>query len=145
MHGLGHAIDPSNGRPSDFGGKRHGARDARDSSRRADAEQLNVVRSLFKLRDPDRVMRFLMGNTYMLSVLKELPSAVEAVFGPGTPVALRVACYGRPGVDDELEACVQTSLCPPESLARLHELDEAWLLERDNSVHGKLTVLHERV
>ena len=109
------------------------------------AIQLAAVESAFTLRDRSRVVDFLRANPCLFPLLPSLSKAVDDAFGEGTNVALRVACYGAPWLDDELEVLIQTSADADDALARLHAFDDAWLMDHDDQANGKLSAHIEYV
>ena len=104
-----------------------------------DARAFRTVERTYALREPNRVFKFLESNPYLLPLLVEVPSVVDGVFGDGTSLALKVACYGLPGLDDELEVLVLTQSSAEGALDRLRTLDDTWMLKHDEQADGKLS------
>ena len=111
----------------------------------AEDNPLGVVAAAYAIRNRERVMNVVRSYPALAAILREVPAAVHAAFGSHCPLVLDARCFGVSPTDDELEVSIETPPGVVDALARLHDFDEAWWLDRVPEASGKLVITIEYV
>lgn len=100
------------------------------------------VLSRYEREDHDVVDRFVSEHPELLGLLAEAPERIDEIFGPGTPVTLRISHDDEPGATDErqLHLLIHTNASVDEALALMNQLDDTWWLRHAPRVHGSLVI-----
>jgi len=101
--------------------------------------QLQLLESIYTLREPRKVFRFLERNTFLAPLLIEAYPKLENRF-PDSQIFLEVDTDPEEGNDQQLLVLIATTSSPKEALRRLKELDEDWWLDALDRAQGKLCI-----
>ena len=92
----------------------------------------------FKIKGPEEVNTFLLGNTNLLSLLEDTYPHIEQHFGKGTSVILEVVRDPEIPNSEQLVAYIQSDKEVEDALACLGRLDLDWWLEASASYGDKI-------
>jgi hypothetical protein len=101
-------------------------------------EELRHLGSVYVLRRPEEVSRFLESNSYLGPILIEAYEKIQDYFGPRPDVALEVVRDPEVRGLIQLVGYIVTDITPEEAGRRLQQFDRGWLLHEIHRARGVL-------
>ncbi|RMI27566.1 MAG: hypothetical protein D6681_00385, partial [Calditrichaeota bacterium] len=94
---------------------------------------------VLQIEHPEEVFRFLAQNTTLVGIIEEAISVLRGVFRADAPLFLERIQDEETG-EEELFLLVQVDMEPEEALQKLHQFDEEWFLDQQESIGGLFNV-----
>ncbi len=103
-------------------------------------EQINVLAREYEIHNPPEVAEFLSRNTFLLDLLKEIPSKIFQYYGSEQKIALEVFYEPDFPQSSKLWVSVLTERSAEEARSIMDKIDEDWWLENIDKAKCKLNI-----
>ncbi len=95
--------------------------------------------SVLQIEHSEEVFSFLAQHNILDGIIGESVSVLRGVFGADVPLFLEHIQDEETG-EEELFLLVQVDMEPEEALQKLHQFDEEWFLDQQESIGGLFNV-----
>ena len=136
---MGMIISPASGPEANHPDGLFGSPSSSEAASASSHGLIEALESLYSWEDYAGVLRLLLQHPEAHGPLVQAAAVVPELFGPNTPLSLRVVRDVESDGPDTLRADIYTSKPPREALADLKAFDEFWWLDAMRTVQHRLS------